>query len=81
MGIYARSAKRSSMVQQSASSSPLPQVPNKSPSSRSISTIGSVKLSNESTLVLEAILPVIEKVCIFVLFIWKTNFFLVAKKL
>ncbi|CAO3673626.1 unnamed protein product [Rhizopus stolonifer] len=61
MGIYARSAKRSSMVQQSTSSSPLPQVPNKSPSSRSISTIGSVKLSSESTLVLEAILPVIEK--------------------
>ncbi|KAG0737447.1 hypothetical protein G6F23_010338 [Rhizopus arrhizus] len=61
MGIYARANKRSSMIQQSVSTSPLPQTANKSPSSRSISTIASVKMTDSSTVVLEAILPVIDK--------------------
>ncbi|KAI9276297.1 kinase-like domain-containing protein [Sporodiniella umbellata] len=61
LGAYARSTKRSSMIQRSTSSSPLPQIPSKSPSSRSVSTVGSVKMSSESTLLLDSILPVIEK--------------------
>ncbi|KAI8365521.1 hypothetical protein BD560DRAFT_158569 [Blakeslea trispora] len=61
--IYARnndsSSKRSSLAQ--PCTNPLPPLPNKSPSSRSVSTVSSLKYQNESTL-LESILPLLDQV-------------------
>lgn len=65
IGAYPRSNKRSSMVQQPVVSNPLPPLPNKSPSSRSISTVASSrKLNNSSndTAFLEMILPMLDRV-------------------
>lgn len=70
---YPRSNKRSSMIHQqqptaTVVSNPLPPLPpNKSPSTRSISTVASVRNSsainmNQDTLFLEMILPMLDKV-------------------
>ncbi|KAI9475561.1 MAG: kinase-like domain-containing protein [Benjaminiella poitrasii] len=57
-GLYSRSNKRSSMVQQ-PNSNPLPPLPNKSPSSRSISTMASSRQYYNDTTFLETILPLL----------------------
>lgn len=63
IGAYPRSNKRSSMVQQPVVSNPLPPLPNKSPSSRSISTVASSrKYSNNDTAFLEMVLPMLDRV-------------------
>jgi hypothetical protein len=62
IGAYPRSNKRSSMVQQPVVTNPLPPLPNKSPSSRSISTVASRNFSNNDTAFLEMILPMLDKV-------------------
>ncbi|CAO3651623.1 unnamed protein product [Mucor hiemalis] len=62
IGAYPRSNKRSSMVQQPVVSNPLPPLPNKSPSSRSISTVASSrKYSNNDTAFLEMVLPMLDR--------------------
>lgn len=64
IGAYPRSNKRSSMVQQPVVSNPLPPLPNKSPSSRSISTVASSRKYsiNNDTAFLEMILPMLDRV-------------------
>lgn len=62
IGANLRSSKRSSMIQQPVVASPLPPLPNKSPSSRSISTVASRNFNNNDTAFLEMILPMIDKV-------------------
>ena len=63
IGAYPRSNKRSSMVQQPVVTNPLPPLPNKSPSSRSISTVASSRtLNHGDTAFLEMILPMLDKV-------------------
>jgi serine/threonine-protein kinase 24/25/MST4 len=70
IGAYLPSNKRSSMIQQPLTngSNPLPPLPpNRSPSTRSISTVASVRnnnimMNNENTLFLEMLLPMLDKV-------------------
>ena len=63
IGAYPRSNKRSSMIQQPVVSNPLPPLPNKSPSSRSISTVASSRQQQHNdTAFLEMILPMLDKV-------------------
>lgn len=62
IGAYPRSNKRSSMIQQPVVSNPLPPLPNKSPSSRSISTVASSRQQHNDTAFLEMILPMLDKV-------------------
>lgn len=62
IGAYPRSNKRSSMIQQPVVANPLPPLPNKSPSSRSISTVASKSCNNNDTAFLEMILPMLDKV-------------------
>lgn len=62
IGANPRSNKRSSMIQQPVVSNPLPPLPNKFPSSRSISTVASKSLNNNDTAFLEMILPMLDKV-------------------
>ncbi|GAA5808907.1 hypothetical protein MFLAVUS_002306 [Mucor flavus] len=61
IGAYPRSNKRSSMIQQPVVANPLPPLPNKSPSSRSISTVASKSYNNNDTAFLEMILPMLDK--------------------
>jgi serine/threonine-protein kinase 24/25/MST4 len=63
IGAYPRSNKRSSMIQQPVVSNPLPPLPNKSPSSRSISTVASTRQQQHNdTVFLEMILPLLDRV-------------------
>lgn len=78
IGAYPRSNKRSSMIQQPVVGNPLPPLPNKSPSSRSISTVASKSFNNNDTAFLEMILPMIDKVRIgWVIFPFFFNTFLI----
>jgi serine/threonine-protein kinase 24/25/MST4 len=65
IGAYPRSNKRSSMIQQPVVSNPLPPLPNKFSSTRSINTVASIRNSavvNNDTLFLEMLLPMLDKV-------------------
>ncbi|KAI8068143.1 kinase-like domain-containing protein [Gilbertella persicaria] len=60
--VYSRSnssSKRNSLAQ--PGSNPLPPLPNKSPSSRSVSTVGSSKYHTETNVFLESILPLLDQ--------------------
>ncbi|CAO3648818.1 unnamed protein product [Mucor fragilis] len=63
IGAYPRSNKRSSMIQQPVVSNPLPPLPNKSPSTRSISTVASSRQQQQAndTAFLEMILPMLDR--------------------
>ncbi|PHZ16741.1 uncharacterized protein RHIMIDRAFT_65484 [Rhizopus microsporus ATCC 52813] len=56
-----RASNRTSLIQKAMNFNPLPQLPSKSMSSRSISTIASVKTNNGDTQILETILPILDK--------------------
>lgn len=61
IGAYPRSNKRSSAIQQPAVSNPLPPLPNKSPSSMSISSVvSSRQMNTNDTAFLEMILPMLD---------------------
>lgn len=60
-GAYPHLTKRTSMVQSSMSPNPLPPLPNKSPSTRSIPTVPSSRQISD-TAFLEKVLPVLDKV-------------------
>ncbi|CEJ04556.1 Putative STE/STE20/YSK protein kinase [Rhizopus microsporus] len=56
-----RASNRTSLIQKAMNFSPLPQLPSKSMSSRSISTIASAKTNNGDAQILETILPILDK--------------------
>lgn len=61
-----RASNRTSLIQKAMNFSPLPQLPSKSMSSRSISTIASAKTNNGDAQILETILPILDKVVIYI---------------